>query len=388
MPTLQEIFRRSYHTLAESRTLPPHFHRAAHQLTRCRTAALGGHIQACPGGHVERVWYNSCRHRSCPQCNRIQIDRWLERQRARLLGCAHHHLIFTLPHDLNPLWMLNSAHLMQHLFHTVRDVLMELLADPKYLGAEPGFLLALHTWGRSLALHPHIHCLITDGGLLDEQWRMPRGSCFLPARVVMAKFRGKFLAGLRRDILQGKLKLPRDTSTERACSLLNRLGRKKWNVRLCERYAHGEGVVRYLARYVRGGPLNNSQLTAADEKKVTYRYFAHADGGTQPRHMTLAPGAFMRRYLQHVPEPGRHTVRAYGLYAQRKTAALNTARARFQQAPVAATEPLTWQHYWQRLHPQAGVHSCPVCGVQLISGRTIQPVRGPPPQSQRAPLHA
>lgn len=380
--TVQQIFRQSFPALAAGRKLPLHYHKAAQQLSRCRTAALGGHIQACPEGHVERVWYNSCRHRTCPQCNQIQIERWLERQRARLLDGAHHHLIFTFPHELNTLWRLNSAVLMQRLFQTVRDVLMELLADPKYLGAEPGFLLALHTWGRSLSLHPHIHCLITDGGLADDQWHSPKGSCFLPARVVMAKFRGKFLWVIRHAQEQGEIVLPEGVSPERFRSVLNKLGRTKWNVHLRERYRHGTGVMQYLARYVRGGPLRNGQLIDVSETQVKYRYFAHQDGeegGTkQARILALAPDAFMQRYLQHVPEPGRHTVRAYGLYAPTKTQELNQARSLFHQQPITPPALLTWHAYFQRQTPHAGVHTCAVCGTPLVRTHTFARAQGPP----------
>ena len=132
---------------------------------QCRTAALGGHIQACPDGHMSRIWYNSCRHRSCPQCAYLQTERWLALQRARLLACDHYHVIFTLPHDLNPLWLANVPVMTTLLFQAVRDTLVELLADPKYLGAQPGILAALHTWSQTLVLHPHVHCLVTGGGL-------------------------------------------------------------------------------------------------------------------------------------------------------------------------------------------------------------------------------
>jgi hypothetical protein len=381
MATLQQIFQQSFDEASLHRKLPLHHHKAASHLSRCRTAAMGGHIQACPEGHVERVWYNSCRHRACPQCNTIQIARWLDRQRARLLDCAHHHLIFTIPHELHPLWLHNRAALMQHLFRAVRGVLMELLADPKYLGAQPAFILALHTWGRSLSLHPHIHCLIADGGLDDQQWRAPRGSCFLPARVVMAKFRGKFLAFLRQDVECGALHLPDEMNVTRMLTLLNKLGRKKWNVHIRERYDHGEGVVRYLARYVRGGPLHNHQIVVADHERVTYRYSPHDAAG--PRHMTLAPAAFIQRYLQHVPEPGRHVLRAYGLYAHTKSRELDIARGLFHQSPVAPPAPLDWQTYCQRHAPAAHLHACRICGAILVRTRAIPPSPGPPSRDEK-----
>ncbi len=190
-----------------SLNLPPHQRKAAWALIHCRTAALGGHIQACPEGYVERVWYNSCKHRCCPQCNQVQIERWLEFQQARLLACPHHHLIFILPHQLNPLWSLNPGVMTGLLFEAVGDTVRELIGDPKHLGAEPGFILTLHTWGRSLSLHPHIHCLITAGGL-EGQWVSPRRKCFLLAPVVMEVFRGKFSAYLEQALKAGELRLP------------------------------------------------------------------------------------------------------------------------------------------------------------------------------------
>jgi hypothetical protein len=181
-----------------------------------------------------------------------------------------HHLIFTLPHDLNGLWVLNTAVMTGFLFRAVQETLLELTADRRYLGAEAGFLLALHTWGRSLSLHPHIHCLLTDGGL-DEAggWVKPKKSCFLPARVVMALFRGKFLAfpryrhsraGLQKTEEKAELRLPSDWEGRDFQKRLSKLYRTKWNVHLQARYAHGEGVVKYLGRYVRGGALKNGQI--------------------------------------------------------------------------------------------------------------------------------
>jgi Transposase zinc-binding domain len=155
--TLQTIFQDAFPAYEQRHALPAHARRAAHALRQCRTAALGGHIQACPDGHVSRVWYNSCRHRSCPQCAYLQTERWLARQRARLLACDHSHVIFTLPHDLNPLWLANVQMMTTLLLQTVRDTLCTVLADPQSLGAPPGILAALPTWSQTLVLPPHLH---------------------------------------------------------------------------------------------------------------------------------------------------------------------------------------------------------------------------------------
>lgn len=207
--TLGGIFREHFEAYAERHRLPAYVHRAAYWIARCRTAQLGGHVRRCPEGHVERAFYNSCHQRVCPRCQGLAIERWLERQCARLLACAHHHLIFTIPHELNALWCCNRAAMAKLLFATVREALAELLADPKYLGATPAYLAALHTWGRSLALHPHVHVRVADGGLSAQgAWVKPRRSHFLPARVLMLVFRGKLLARLRQGIERQHLRVP------------------------------------------------------------------------------------------------------------------------------------------------------------------------------------
>jgi len=163
--TLQAIFCRSFDSYAAGKRLPLQSHKAAHAIMQCRTAALGGHVQRCPEDHVSRNEYNSCKHRSCPRCAALPKARWAEAQQARLLGCDHYHVVFTLPHELLALWTSNRAWFIDALFQTCRDTLMTLLQDARYLGAIPGIVMSLHTWGRTLSLHPHIHCLVTGGGL-------------------------------------------------------------------------------------------------------------------------------------------------------------------------------------------------------------------------------
>src|SRR5207249_1014200 len=268
-----------------SQALPAHVRRAAHAIMQCRTAALGGHVQACPDGHFTRIWYNSCRHRACPQCAYLQTERWLALQRARLLACDHYHVIFTLPHDLNPLWLANVPLMTTLLLQAVRDTLGTLLADPKYLGAQPGIIAALHTWSQTLVLHPHMHCLVTGGGLTaDGSWKAVRQGFLLPVRVVMAVLRGKLLAAIRQALACEELRLPEGSRPQQMLNLLIRLGhprKTKWNVHIRERYRHGAGVVTYLARYLRGGPIKNARLVAYDGACVTFTYRARQEGPTR-----------------------------------------------------------------------------------------------------------
>jgi Putative transposase/Transposase zinc-binding domain len=383
--TLQQIFQDAYPHYEQTHPLPTHVRRAARAIMQCRTAALGGHIQACPDGHVARVWYNSCRHRSCPQCAYLQTERWLAVQRARLLACDHYHVIFTLPHDLNPLWLANVAGMTTLLFQAVRDTLVTLLADPKYLGAQPGILAALHTWSQTLVLHPHVHCLVTGGGLTpDGQWQAVRTGFLLPVRVVMAVFRGKLLAAIRQALTREDLALPEGMRPQPFLNLLNRLGhprKTKWNVHIRERYRHGAGVVTYLARYLRGGPIKNARLVAWEGDRVTFTCRARpeeADGGSvaAPR-LTLSVADFLQRWLLHVPVPQTRVVRSYGLYHPTQAAALAVCRTALAQPPVEAPVVLEWQTVCAQrgdLHPER----CPTCGQLLVCTGVI-PRGGAPP---------
>ena len=380
--TLRGIFQEHFEAYAQRHRLPASVHRAAYWIARCRTAELGGHVRRCPEGHVERAFYNSCHQRVCPQCQALATERWLERQRARLLACAHHHLIFTIPHELNALWCWNRGPMAKLLFGAVRDTLMELLCDPRHLGARPAFLAALHTWGRSLALHPHVHVLAADGGLdRDGVWVAPRRSHFLPARVLMMLFRGKFLAALRQAIERARLRLPPDSSRERLTCLLKRLGRKKWNVHIRARYAHGEGVAAYLARYLKGGPLKNTQLLPAERGCVRFRYRPHRDeddAGGEVLTLSLAPEAFLARYLAHLPQPGAQTVRGYGLYGQRAGERLDQARAALGQAPAEEPPALRVEEFLARFRQTDDASRCPRCGASLRFVSLIAHGTGPP----------
>jgi putative transposase/transposase-like zinc-binding protein len=380
--TLQTIFQDAFPAYEQSHALPAHVRTAARAIMQCRTAALGGHIQACPDGHVARVWYNSCRHRSCPQCAYLQTERWLALQQARLLACDHYHVIFTLPHELNPLWLANVPVMTTLLFQAVRDTLGTLLADPKYLGAQPGILAALHTWSQTLVLHPHLHCLVTGGGLTPAgQWVAVRHGFLLPARVVMAVFRGKMVAAIRQTLARGALALPEPMRPQQLLNLLNRLGhptKTKWNVRIMERYRHGAGVVTYLARYLRGGPIKNARLVAFDGDRVTLLHRARHERRATSQRMTLSVADFLQRWLLHVPVPHTRVVRLYGLYHHTQAEALAACRTALGQPPVEVPVCLDWQTMCAQ-RGEAHPERCPTCGQRLVCTGVIPRGGAPPP---------
>jgi Putative transposase/Transposase zinc-binding domain len=378
---VQEIFRLGIESYTSQRKLPLHHWKAVASLMRCRTSALGGHVQRCENGHVQGIWYNSCRHRWCPQCNGLVNERWLENKRAMVLACAHRHIIFTIPHEFIALWRLNGELMPEVLFGAVRETVQVLLKDARHLGATPGMLLALHTWGRSLSFHPHVHCLVSEGGLdASGAWRTPRRRSFLPAQVVMEVFRGKFRARLKAALEAGRLRLPRGESARTVENLLNRLGRVAWNVRVQSRYGHGVGVATYLARYVRGGPLRNGQIHRVSPTAVVYRYRSHGgdSGRGKLESARTTPAGFIGRYLAHVPPLRKKTVRCCGLYSNSSRDRLAMAREQLGQAPeVSAPEPLDWQTFLERLG-KAGSARCPRCGAAIEQAQALPRVHDPP----------
>jgi hypothetical protein len=366
--TIAAIFRSHFPAYAKSHRLPLHQHRAAYLIARCGRSELGGHLERCACAQTERIVWHSCKHRLCPRCARKARNDWLDQERERLLPCAHHHLIFTLPHELLDWWRFNRAAMADCLFDAAAQTLTQLLTDPRYLGATPGMLLALHTWSRSLALHPHVHALVTDGGLANGEWHSPQRSHFLPARVVKALFRGKLLAALARLLARNELHLPPDCSPERAKSLINRLGRLKWHVWLCARYAHGHGVLVYLARYLRGGPLRDAQLVSVSDQRIVFRYHAHDAPATT---LALDSDAWLRRFLEHAPITSQHSLRRYGLYAP--AAHAQRLRARELVPPTSAPAPQRTTTTYART-----IVRCPRCTQPLQFVQRLPPQRAPP----------
>jgi Putative transposase/Transposase zinc-binding domain len=382
--TLQTILQMGYAAYERRHPLPDYVRRAVWAILACRTALLGGHVQACPDGHLERIWYNSCRHRMCPQCAWLQIERWLARQKSRLLACEHYHVIFTMPHELNALWLANVEGMSGLLFASVHDTLVELLGDGKYLGGKPGIIATLHTWSQTLLLHPHLHCLVTGGGLDQAgQWVAVRHGFLLPMRVVMAVFRGKLRAAIREGIVQGELTLPAGKSPQQWENLLNKLGRVKWNVHIRERYPHGEGVLIYLARYLRGGPIASRRLVSCEGQQVVFGYEERAKGpqgqATQ-RTMRLPLEQFIGRCLLHVPPRHAVRVRCWGLYAHTQGEALAHCRQQLGQEPVESPP------VWDAPRESAGGAEeqpacCPVCGQRLVCTALIPRAGVPPPHA-------
>jgi hypothetical protein len=363
--TVQGVLNAAFPAYATGRRLPGRIQRAAVAIRRCRTAALGAHARRCPAGHVSEVRYNSCRHRSCPSCAGARSVRWLAALQKRLLPGRHFQLVFTIAHELLPLWRYNQSRLGDALFRAARLSVLTLLGDPDRLGVCPGLVLALHTWGEELQLHPHLHGLITAGGLTAKgRWKpSPRGY-LVWGPALRDQFRDRFLRELGRLLEQGRLVLPADLDRQAARELLAAVGEKPWNVRIEKPYRHGRGLAVYLARYLRGGPVKNHRLSAFDGQRVSFRCRRHrGQNGRRARwvNATLPAPLFVARLLERVPPPGFHVVRAGGLYAGAQRPKLEQARAAL--ATTLAT-PTALPASPASFEPSAP--SCPVCGRPLI----------------------
>lgn len=371
---IQAVFQNEFAGYSARHQVPRDQQRAAQAIQRCRTAALGAHAAVCEQGHVEGVHYNSCRHRSCPQCNGALRSQWLERTLSQLLDCPHYHLIFTIPSELHPLWRCNRRLFDGLLFRCSAAALRVLTESDRYLGAQVGMLSCLHSWGRNLSVHPHVHMLVTGGGLSEQgRWRASRKGFLVPTRALMPLFRGKLLAALREALGRGRLVVPSERSPGQTRSLLNRLGRVKWNVHARSRYDHGEGVLKYLARYVRGGPLRPSQVHRRGDV-LELHYQDHRHGASR---LCLDVDGFISRVLTHVPCARMHTLRRYGLYARSNAGARTAMRAELDEAEpepgLGTRRARAPKPPWAR-----PVHTCPHCGGPLRFVRVALAARGPP----------
>ena len=300
--------------------------KALRDLALCRTAALGGHVERCLDCGHERVSYNSCRNRHCPKCQALSRARWLEREAAYLLPVEYHHVVFTLPAELAELALANAAGLYNLLMQSAAEALREVAVNPKRLGAQVGTLMVLHTWGQNLHHHPHVHCVVTGGGLscnargeLDAtpRWVSCRAGFFLPVRVLSRVYRRKFLAGLHVLYAAGKLTLPSHlTETTAFTAWLSPLYGKDWVAYAKPPFGGPEQVLKYLARYTHRVAISNHRLVKLDAGRVTFRYKDYKEHGKEKLQMLTAE-EFLRRFVMHVLPKGFMKIRHYGLLSSR-----------------------------------------------------------------------
>jgi len=271
-------------------------------IERCRTAALGGHVDECSGCGRRAISYNSCRNRHCPKCQANARHRWLDARRAEVLPTRYFHVVFTLPHALAPLALANKQALYDLLFRTSAETLLEVARDPRRLGAEIGFFSVLHTWNQKLEHHPHVHCVVPDGGLAPDRrsWKPSRyRGFFLPVKVLGAVFRGKFTEALKQVFRAGHLRFPGSLKPFAApkafAQLLCRGCRHRWVVYAKAPFGGPEHVINYLGNYTHRVAISNHRLLSLEDGTVAFRWRDSAHGNQQ-RVMSLPVDEFLRSF--------------------------------------------------------------------------------------------
>jgi hypothetical protein len=365
-PELAEVVRRHAHRLGDD--LSGEHARILRAVAACRTAALGGHVQACDHCRHRRIAYNSCRNRHCPGCQASACARWMEERGEELLPVEYFHVVFTLPDTFNALALANRRVVYGVLFDAAARTLLEVAANSKHLGARIGFIGILHTWGQNLSLHPHVHCVVPGGGLTpDGKWVSCRAGFFLPVRVLSRVFRGKFIDLLKHARGEGKLLGVGAGDDREFDRLLDASVKKDWVVYAKPPFGGPGQVLKYLARYTHRIAIGNRRLVSVDDRSVTFRWKDYRRGH-RPRTTTLDGGEFLRRFLMHAVPRGFMRIRHFGLLANRVRAKnLATSRQMLSSPPPPPALARTGDHSNDR-------PVCPLCGRgHLIAGPNLSP---------------
>jgi len=332
-------------------------------IERCRTAALGGHLDECTRCGYRAISYNSCRNRHCPKCQTAARDRWIAARQKELLPTRYLHVVFTLPGRLAPLVLQNKKVLYGLLFRSSAETLVEVARNPEHLGAEIGFFSVLHTWSQQLNLHPHVHCVVAAGGLSPDhtRWIHARENYFLPKKVLRKVFRGKFVNALKEAFQNGQLNFHADlkllANPKTFAAWLRPLFRGNWVVYLKPPLGGPEYVLQYLGRYTHRVAISNHRLVSFADGQVTFRWRDSADGNKQ-KLLPLSVNEFLTRFLLHILPKGFVRIRNFGFLANRRRTALLPLCF---QLLGTTPQPPAEEHSSSSEEP-AELYRCPHCG--------------------------
>ena len=378
-----DIFQQYEHTYRVSRKMPLNHIRTMRAIVRCRTSELGGHLDECDSCGRIRISYNSCRNRHCPKCQFLSKERWLEQRREDILPVPYFHIVFTIPAKLNPLALRNKRILYNILFRSVAETLTELASDPKHLGVEIGFICILHTWGQNLMDHPHLHCIVTGGGLsLDgKRWLSCRKGFFIPVRVLSRLFRGKVLDYLKESWESEKLKFTGTIAglqdPDQFAVFLKDLYCREWVVYAKPPFKDPEMLLDYLGRYTHRIAIGNHRIIKMQDGEVSFLWRDYSDRNKN-KTMTVEASEFIRRFLLHVLPERFVKIRYYGLLANRNSNTILAQCRRLLACTVKVNNKNvneTWQEFLLRV---CGIDliKCPFCGKgKMIRKEIILPVR-------------
>jgi hypothetical protein len=331
---------------------------------RCRTASLGSHVDGCTScGHL-RISYNSCRNRHCPKCQGAEREQWIQAREAELLPVPYFHVVFTLPDTLNRLCLFKPKMLYDLLFKVSWGVLNSFGHDPKWLGAQTGMISILHTWGQTLVLHPHLHCIVPGGGLTRQgQWRQAKsdGKYLFNVKAMSKTFRGRFIAALKEILPQEMTRV-----------LINQLYKHKWVVYAKQHFCGPESVIEYLGRYTHKVAISNHRIKNIESGEVTFSYKDYKHGNVK-KDMSLKAMEFIRRFSLHVMPKGFVRIRHYGICSSSS----KSGSAIIIKAQLPALKPATTRINKSRPEP-FNPKQCPCCKKETMETVMQFQRRGPP----------
>ena len=336
-------------------------------IRRCRTASLGGHVDLCTAcGHV-RISYNSCRNRHCPKCQQIQRERWIQARESELLPATYFHVVFTLPEALNRICLYEPAKVYRLLFDTAWSVVRSFAQDEKHLGADPGMISILHTWGQNLSLHPHLHCILPGGGVTPSgNWKHARsnGKFLFPVKAMSAVFRARFVAALRRTMALDK-------------AFYNDLFKTSWVVYAKRPFGGPKQVVEYLGRYTHKIAISNHRITGITDNSVSFRYKDYRDE-SKNKFMTLSAMEFIRRFSMHILPKCFVRIRHYGiLSSNRKQKLLPLIHRQLDSTYQQIDQKKDWKQICAQ-HLGYDPDCCPACKQKAMITLMVFDRRGPP----------
>lgn len=333
-------------------------------LRRCRTASLGSHIDGCTAcGHL-RISYNSCRNRHCPKCQSNERERWIQAREDELLPVPYFHLVFTLPDTLNRLCLYKPKLLYGLLFKTAWRVINTFGHDPKWLGAQTGMISILHSWGQTMTLHPHLHCIVPGGGLTKQgKWRNANseGKYLFNVKAMSTLYRGRFIAALKEQLPQEMTK-----------QLINALYKHKWVVYVKRPFTAPQSVVEYLGRYTHKIAISNHRIQSIENGKVSFAYKDYRHGSVK-KEMALEAMEFIRRFSMHVLPKGFVRIRHYGICSS--SAKIKNAVVIKAQLPRAAELSAIVTKVGNAVY---NPKQCPCCRKETMETLMRFKRRGPP----------
>jgi hypothetical protein len=349
-------------------------------IERCRTAALGGHVEQCDQCHFQRIAYNSCGDRHCPKCQSLARAQWIKDRQVELLDTQYFHVVFTVPEEIAAIAYQNKKVVYDILFQATSETLRTIAADPKHLGAEIGFFAVLHSWGQNLMFHPHLHCVVPGGGISrdGQRWISCRPDFFLPVRVLSCLFRRLFLELLEKAFDEGQLRFfssLQELEDHRAfLRYLAPLHKKEWVVYAKKPFAGPQQVLDYVGRYTHRVAISNNRILNIDDGQITFRYKDYRDG-SQQKTMTLSADEFIRRFLLHVLPEGFHRIRYFGFLGNRyRKEKLEQCRKLLGMVPREPNSPtevaeLDYRDRYQAL-TGSSLWECPAChrGRMIVIG--------------------